>query len=102
MAREYTWVLLPAAIAMAVRLPLLLTGKPRNSDAPTLATPSASSSWFASISSSRPANERAVSTLSLKPTISTLNAGSSSSRSSPGSRVGSPTAGSRAGTGRRP
>ena len=65
MASEYAWVFRPAAIAMAVRLPLLLTGNPRTSDAPTLATPSASSSWFASIFSSRSANARAVSTSSV-------------------------------------
>ena len=98
-ASEYAWVLRPAAIAIAVLVPLLLTGNPRTSDAPTLARPSASSSRFATIFSSRPANERAVTTSSLKPTISTVNAGSSSSRSTPGSRVGSPTGGSRAGTG---
>ena len=98
-ASEYAWVFRPAAIAIAVLVPLLLTGNPCTSDAAALATPSASSSRFATIVSSRSANERAVTTSSLKPTISTVNAGSSSSRSTPGSRVGSPTAGSRAGTG---
>lgn len=47
MASEYAWVFRPAAIAMAVLVPLLLTGNPRTSDAPALATPSASSSRFA-------------------------------------------------------
>ena len=98
-ASEYAWVFRPAAIAIAVLVPLLLTGNPCTSDAAALATPSASSSRFATIVSSRSANERAVTTSSVKPTISTVNAGSSSSRSTPGSRVGSPTAGSRAGTG---
>ena len=50
---------------MAVRLPLVLTGKPRTSAAETLAPPSANHSWFATICSSRPANARPVSTLSV-------------------------------------
>ena len=80
-ASEYALVLLPTVTAMAVLVPLLLTGKPCTSAEPALATPSASSSRFATISSPRRANERAVTTSSLKPTISTVNAGSSSSRS---------------------
>ena len=47
---EYSWVRAPAASASAVRLPLLLTGNPLNRPAPTLAAPSATSSWLASIS----------------------------------------------------
>ena len=98
-ASEYALVLLPTVTAMAVLVPLLLTGKPCTNAEPALATPSASNSRFATISSPRRANERAVTTSSLKPTISTVNAGSSSSRSSCGCRAGSSTVGSRAGTG---
>ena len=60
---------------MAVRVALVLTGKPCITLAPALAMPSASNSWFAATRSSRRANDRAVSTSSLKATISTLNAG---------------------------
>ena len=49
----------PAASARAVRLPLLLTGKPWISPAPTLAAPSASNSWLASMRSPAADGERA-------------------------------------------
>ena len=98
-ASEYALVLLPTVTAMAVLVALLLTGKPCTSDEPMLATLSASNSRFAAIFSPRRANERAVTTSSLKPTISTVNAGSSRSRSCSGWRAGSSTEGSRAGTG---
>jgi len=98
-ASEYALVLFPTVTAMAVLVPLLLTGKPRTSAEPALATPSASSSRFATICSPRRANERAVTTSSLKPTNSTVNAGSSSSRSTCGWRTGKSTVGRRAGTG---
>jgi hypothetical protein len=91
---EYSWVRLPAVTAMAVLLALLLTGNPRSRLDPALATPSASNSRLATICSPRRANDRAVSTTSLKPTNSTLNAGSSSSCRSCGRTPGS------AGTGR--
>ena len=81
---EYTWLRLPVARAMAVLVALLLTGKPRSRPAPTLATPSASNSRLATMVSSGRLNDRAVSTSSLKPTISTVNAGSTSSRTTPG------------------
>ena len=45
---EYSWVRLPAASPIAVRLPLLLTGNPCSRPAARLAAPSASSSWLAS------------------------------------------------------
>ena len=45
-ASEYTWVWLPTVTAMAVLVPLLLTGKPCTSADAALATPSASSSRF--------------------------------------------------------
>jgi hypothetical protein len=86
-ASEYAWVLRPAAIAIAVLVPLLLTGNPRTSAAPTLATPSASSSRFATIFSSRSANERAVTTSSLKATTSTVNA---ALPGGPGATLGTP------------
>ena len=41
---EYSWVRLPAAWPSAVRLALLLTGKPRTSETAMLDAPSASSS----------------------------------------------------------
>jgi hypothetical protein len=46
-ASEYAWVCAPALIAIAVLLPLLLTGKPRSRPAPAFDTPRARSSWFA-------------------------------------------------------
>ena len=62
----------------AVLLALLLTGKPRNSPAPILVMPTASNSWLALIArSSGRANDRAVSTSSLKATSSTLSPGNS-------------------------
>jgi len=66
---------------MAVLVALLLTGNPRSRLEPAFAMPSASSSRLAMIVSPRRANDRAVSTSSLKATMSTVNAGSSSSRS---------------------
>ena len=42
--REYSWVRLPTASPITVRLPLLLTGKPENKPAPKLAAPSARNS----------------------------------------------------------
>ena len=64
-----TWLRPPLETITAVRLPLLLTGKPCSSPADTLAAPRASSSWLALIGgSSRVANARPVSTLSVKPT----------------------------------
>jgi hypothetical protein len=68
-------------IAIAVRVALLLTGNPGTSSAPALATPSARSSRLALMISLRRPNARPVSTSSLKPTISTVKAGSSSRRS---------------------
>ena len=64
-----TWLRPPLETITAVRLPLLLTGKPCSRPADTLAAPRASSSWLALIGgSSRVANARPVSTLSVKPT----------------------------------
>ena len=64
-AREYSWVRLPIAAPIAVRLPLLLTGKPESSPPATFAAPRARNSWLASIfSPERSAKARAVSTLS--------------------------------------
>ena len=85
--------------AMAVRDALELTGKPCIRLEPALATPSASSSRFATIISPCRANDRAVNKSSLKPTISTVNAGSSSSRSTAGWTSGSPGDGRAAGIG---
>ena len=96
---EYTWVRLPVATAMAVLLALLLTGNPRSRLTPALATPSARNSWFARTLSLRRANERAVSTSSVKATIITVTAGSSSSRSSCQCTSGSWGTGSLPGTG---
>ena len=87
---EYSWVRAPVATAMAVLVALLLTGNPRSRPEPALATPSASSSRLGLIVSPRRANDRAVSTSSLKPTISTVNAGSASSRRTWGLIVGQP------------
>jgi hypothetical protein len=47
--KENTWLREPRASPMTVRLPLLLTGKPWISPAATLAPPSPTSSWFASV-----------------------------------------------------
>jgi len=69
-------VRLPVVTAMAVRDALELTGKPCSRLEPALATPSASSSRLAVIVSPCRANDRAVSTSSLNPTTSTVNAGS--------------------------
>ena len=64
-AREYSCVRLPIEAPIAVRLPLLLTGKPDNSPPATLAAPRARNSWLASIRwPTRSAKARAVSTLS--------------------------------------
>jgi len=98
-ASEYAWVWLPADRAMAVRLPLLLTGNPCSSPAPMLAAPSARNSWLASTCSSRWANERAVSTSSVKATASTVSAGRTRLARSPRLSWGSPGAGSPAGIG---
>ena len=84
---------------MAVLVALLLTGKPCSTLAPALATPRARNSWFARTRSPRRANDRAVSTSSVKATIITLNAGSSSSRNSCQRTSGSPGTGSPAGMG---
>ncbi len=84
---------------MAVLVALLLTGKPRSRPEPALATPSASSSRLGLIVSPRRANDRAVSTSSLNPTISTVNAGSTSSRKTCGLMSGSRGAGRPAGIG---
>ena len=46
---ECSWVRAPEASPIAVRLALLLTGKPRNKPAPMLDAPTASNSWFASM-----------------------------------------------------
>ena len=50
---ECSWVRLPIASPIAVRLPLLLTGNPENSRAPRLAAPRAKNSCRASIASRR-------------------------------------------------
>ena len=96
---EYTCVRLPAALPSAVRDPLLLTGIPCVSPAPRLEAPSARSSVFASISSRRRfANERAVSTLSVYPTIISPSAGSASSPMSVTATSGTETSGRPKGT----
>ena len=46
---ECSWVRAPADSPIAVRLPLLLTGNPWNSPAPTFAAPRARNSWLASV-----------------------------------------------------
>ena len=65
--RLASWVRPPTASPMAVRLPLLLTGKPWSSPDPRLAAPSARSSRLASMRSPRAAtaNARPVRMLSV-------------------------------------
>ena len=64
--RECSWVRLPDATPIAVRLPLLLTGNHCRIPAPTLAAPSPRNSWLASMGyPPRTEKARAVNTLSV-------------------------------------
>jgi hypothetical protein len=70
----------PAAAVIAVRLPLLLTGKPATSPLAAFAAPRARSSWFGEIVVRvRAPNARAVNTLSEKTTRVTPMAGNNRS-----------------------
>ena len=101
-AKLVSWVRPPTAWTIAVRLPLLLTGKPWSRPAPRLAPPRASSSRLASIASPLlSANARAVRTLSVKPTNATPRAAGTIAAIVDGSRWGMPGTGRPAGCPRR-
>ena len=86
--RPASWVRPPTASTMAVRLPLLLTGKPCSSPAPRLAAPSARSSrWASIVSPCREANARPVRMLSVYPTKAMPSAGASRAVRSAGADV---------------
>ena len=97
--REYIWVRAPANSPSAVRLALLLTGKPWHTADPMLHRPSARNSALASmVSPFRAANTRALSTLSENATSATPpDAAARVARSDSGTLL-SPTGGKPSGT----